>query len=547
VAVAASLILAACTDSSGGGGGGSNAGGSSTLTFVDSPETTVSQTYNPFNLASPAYQMGTSGFIYEPLLQFNLAHVPDYYPWLATSFKWSDGGKAITFTIRQGVKFSNGQPMTPSDVAFSYNLVKKYPAVNSGGLVISGVSTSGDTVTITFPAPSYGVLEEIASVYIVPQSQWQNVSNPGTWSDPNPIGTGPYMTTSSSFTPQGFTLYKNPHYWQAGKPKIDKIYFPVYTSNDSIESALLSGQIDWAGNYFPNLNKVFVAKDPTHNHFWMPARSGNVLIPNLKVWPTNQLAVRQAISDAIDRLAFVSEGESNYGAPITSATGILLPNFSQWVAPQVANMKLSATADPAAAKQVLEKAGYKLGSDGFFRSPSGQLVSLTIVDPTAFTDYAQEDALAASELQAAGIKATFQGQDVNGWEANIANGKFQLAMHWTNQGVNPYALYDGILDSSLNPGSGATGDYEGLNNPAINAQLKKVVSANTIADQTAALAPLEQYVAQNLPVIPTLTEPGWFEYTSTRFTGWPTPSNAYEQGSPVPPQSEVVILNLKPA
>jgi peptide/nickel transport system substrate-binding protein len=119
-------------------------------------------------------------------------------------------------------------------------------------------------------------------------------------------------------------------------------------------------------------------------------------------------------------------------------------------------------------------------------------------------------------------------------------------MHWSNQGVNPYALYDGILDSSLNPGSGATGDYEGLNNAALDAQLKKVVSATTTAEQTAALAPLEQYVAQNLPVIPTLTEPGWFEYSSARFTGWPTPSNAYEQGSPVLPENEVVVLHLKP-
>ncbi len=90
---------------------------------------------------SAAYGMGATGLIYEPLIQFDLAAPPKYYPWLATSYAWSNGGKTITFTIRQGVKWNNGTPFTPADVAFTYNLIKRNTAINLGGLTISSVST----------------------------------------------------------------------------------------------------------------------------------------------------------------------------------------------------------------------------------------------------------------------------------------------------------------------------------------------------------------------------------------------------------------------
>ena len=75
-----------------------------------SPESTITQAFNPFVPTQAIWGMGADGLIYEPLLQFDIAAPPKYYPWLATSYKWSDGGKAVTFTIRQGVKFNNGTP-----------------------------------------------------------------------------------------------------------------------------------------------------------------------------------------------------------------------------------------------------------------------------------------------------------------------------------------------------------------------------------------------------------------------------------------------------
>ena len=546
--------LAACSSASSSssassGSNTSNATGK-TLVMESSPETAISQTFNPFVPTGAVWGMGATGLIYEPLIQFNLAAPPQNYPWLATSYAWSNGGKTITFTIRQGVKWNNGTPLTPADVAFTFNMMKNNASVNLNGLKISSVSTSGNTVTLNFPTGQYANLESIAGTAIVPQAIWSKAGNPATFADPNPVGTGPYKL--GSFTPQGYTLVQNPGYWQASSVKVPKVYFPVYTSNTGALSALFSGQIDWTGNYIPGLQKNFVDTSPSTHHYWEAAGGDESLEPNLTKWPTNQLAVRQAMSLAVDRSVLGAEGEAGLENPVTNATGLTLPTFSAWSAP-VANMTISATANAAAAKKVLENAGYTLGSNGFF-SKGGKPVAITIISPSAYTDMSEVDSIAAQELKAAGIDATFQGISVNAWNADVADGDFSVTEHWSNGGISPYNMYDGWLDSSLASGSTATGDYERLNDPAINADLATLAGAETVSQQTTALVPIEKYVAANLPVIPLTTAADWFEYNSQNYTGWPTQSDPYESGQPSGTNNgpgsgtdEVIILHLRPA
>ncbi len=546
--------LAACSSASSGtsassGSNTSNATGK-TLVMESSPETAISQTFNPFVPTGAVWGMGATGLIYEPLIQFNLAAPPQNYPWLATSYAWSNGGKTITFTIRQGVKWNNGTPFTPADVAFTFNMMKNNASVNLNGLKISSVSTSGNTVTVNFPTGQYANLESIAGTAIVPQAIWSKAGNPATFADPNPVGTGPYKL--GSFTPQGYTLVQNPSYWQVSSVKVPKVYFPVYTSNTGALSALFSGQIDWTGNYIPGLQKNFVDTSPSTHHYWEAAGGDESLEPNLTKWPTNQLAVRQAMSLAVNRSVLGAEGEAGLENPVTNATGLTLPTFSAWSAP-VANMTISATSNAAAAKKVLENAGYTLGSNGFF-SKGGKPVAITIISPSAYTDMSEVDSIAAQELKAAGIDATFQGISVNAWNADVADGDFSVTEHWSNGGISPYNMYDGWLDSSLASGSAATGDYERLNDPAINADLATLAGAETVSQQTAALVPIEKYVAANLPVIPLTTAADWFEYNSQNYTGWPTQSNPYESGQPSGTNNgpgsgtdEVIILHLRPA
>ena len=520
-----------------------------TLVMESSPESTITQAFNPFVPTQAAYGMGATGLIYEPLIQFNLAAPPKYYPWLATSYAWSNGGKTITFTIRQGVKWNNGTPMTPADVAFTFNLMKANAAINLNGLKITSVSTSGNTVVLNFPTAQYTNLQAIAGTAIVPKAIWSTVGNPATFGDANPVGTGPFKL--GSFTPQGCTLVQNPYFWQKSSLKVPKVYFPVYTSNTGALSALFAGQIDWTGNFIPGLQKSFVNTNPNFHHYWEAPGGTNSLMPNLNKWPTNQLAVRQAISAAIDRTVLASEAEAGLENPVLNSTGLTTPLYDAWSAP-VASMTVSAHADAAAAKQILQKAGYTMGSNGFF-SKGGKTVSLTIVDPSAYTDYAEVDSIVAQELRAAGIDAKFQGQSVDAWNADVASGNFQLTSHWSNGGVTPYQMYDSWLDSSLSSGKTATGNYERLNDPAVDQMLANMAAAETTAQQTAALEPIAKYVAANLPIIPTTTASQWFQYNSQNYVGWPTPENPYETGQPTGTNNnsgsgtdEVVLLHLRP-
>src|ERR1700677_186800 len=153
VAVAAAGLLAAgvaaCSSSSSPAATGSEttpaaASSGATLVMESSPETSIAQDFNPYATTAAIYGMGADGLIYEPLLQFDLAEPPTDYPYLATGYTWSNGGKTITFAIRQGVKWNNGTPFSPADVVFTFNLLKNNTGLNLDGLPITTVSASGN-------------------------------------------------------------------------------------------------------------------------------------------------------------------------------------------------------------------------------------------------------------------------------------------------------------------------------------------------------------------------------------------------------------------
>jgi peptide/nickel transport system substrate-binding protein len=502
--------------------------------------------FNPFVPTSASTIVGATSMIYEPLFQSNILKPGQYYPFLATKYVWGKGGKSLTFTIRKGVKWSDGQAFGPADVAFTYNLIKSNPSINGGGLTISSVSTSGNTVTLHFPTAQYANFQQIAAtVYIVPQHVWASAGDPSTFADTTPIGTGPYKVQNVGAS--GLVLTANTNYWGGpwhvggGAPAVKTVQFPTLSSNTSALSALQTNQVDWAGNFIAGVKQAFKGKPLV---FWSPPLNTNSLEPNLHEWPTNQLAVRQAISLAINRRAIATQGEGGEQPVAINASGLTLPVFNQFLAPSVKSAKLSPNANAKAAEKVLENAGYKKVGKWF--TLHGKTVKLTITDPAAYSDYAADDQIVANDLKAAGIDASFDGLAVNQWNANMATGNFQLTMHWSQTSVAPYQLYNDWLNSKLATKSNRAGNFEGLKSKTVDADLTKLASAATVAQQLKYLAPIESYVATNLPVIPTVYGVSWGEYNTGTFSGWPTPSNEYETAQPSAPTNEVVILHLKP-
>jgi peptide/nickel transport system substrate-binding protein len=539
------LVLSACGSSTSSSKTSSTT--SSTLVMESSPSGPVSKDFNPFSSTSADNILGATNMIYDPLMQFDLLKSPaTTYPWLATSYAWSNGGKTITFTLRTGVKFTNGEPFNATEAAWEFNLIKANSAINTNGLPYAGATApNATTLVINFTAPVYTLLYYIASTPMVPENIWSKVGNPATYADTSPVGTGPYEL--SSFTPQAVILTSNTHYWQ-GAPHVTKLEFPAYDSNTSANLALEQDQLDWGGNFVQNIKTAWVGKDPATNHYWDYGLQTETLIPNLTTFPLNSLAVREAISYGVNRTTVSNVGEDFQQPPVTGAgslTGITLPLDQSYVTS--ATSGYVATYDPTKAKQILEAAGWKMGSNGFFQK-GGKTLAFSITDPSAYTDFITDDQIIASELKSVGMDVTVTGTSVQAWTTDLQTGHFQAIAHWGNGGPTPYYLYDNWLDTNLTApvGKTATGDYERFYSAKAEADLKQFAGTDNTTTQLGDVVSMEKIVATQLPVIPLFYGVAWFEYNTGKFKGWPSPSDPYAPGEPSGPFNEITVLHLSP-
>src|SRR5262249_39589139 len=109
-------------------------------------------------------------------------------------------------------------------------------------------------------------------VLVVPEHVFAQVKNVGGWLNPHPIGTGPFAVVGQ-FDNQAYTLERNPHYWQPGRPRFPCIERVLASSPESALVQMVSDQIDLTNDFFPNAAKAYVAHDPAHYHYFYPANS----------------------------------------------------------------------------------------------------------------------------------------------------------------------------------------------------------------------------------------------------------------------------------
>jgi len=527
------------------------------LTLEQSPTGNVADDMNPFSSTGAGSLLGFNDMIYEPLIQFNdLNPSNPSTPWLAKSYAWSNNGETITFTLQSGVKFTDGEAFNASMAAWEFNLLKKYPDINTQGLPIaSATAPNATTLVVNFTTPQYTNLYNIGNTVMVPEGIWSKVGDPGKYADTSPVGTGPY--TLDNFSPSDITLKANPGYWQ-GESHVPELNYPAYSSNTTANQALEDGSLQWAGNFVQNIQQDFLDKSSS-NKVWDFGLQTETLIPNLNKAPFNGpdgLAVRQAISDGINREQISDVGEDGQQPPVQgagSSTGLTLPLDKSYVTSSIAGDTVPPTGNASQAESVLKAAGYTMGSDGYFQK-NGQDLAFTVEDPSPYTDFIQDDDLMQQELKAVGIKVTVDGTSVQQWTSDLADGNFDSMMHWGNGGISPYNMYDNWLDTSLYSKTQATGDNEDFqaadptDAAAAEALLKNYAATPTtdMADQVKDVDGLGAIVAKDLPVIPLFYGVAWFEYNDSQWTGWPSPSNPYAPGEPTGPFNEVVVLHLKP-
>jgi peptide/nickel transport system substrate-binding protein len=369
------------------------------------------------------------------------------------------------------------------------------------------------------------------------------VGDPTKYTNTTPVGTGPY--TLKSFTPQLIDLARNTHYWGGNVP-VAEIRYPSFDSNTSAELLLSRNEVDWTGLFTPNINQTFVNRDPSHNHYWFPPSNVVMLYLNLAKSPFNQLAVRQAISDAIDRSQLDKVGESGY-EPVASPTALVLPANQSFLDSQYANTSFSL--DVAKANQLLQSAGFTKGSDGIYVDKSGKKLSFNLNVVTGWTDWVTDCQIMAQDLKAIGINATVNALSYNAYYSALSTGTFDMAISWTNPGPTPYYLYQSLLNSTNTApvGKAAASNFERWSDATTDNLLKQYATSTDSSTQQQALNGIQQIMVNQLPAIPLVDGATWYEYNTSRFTGWPDANNTYAVPSPYTfPDAEIVVLHLKP-
>ena len=158
----------------------------------------------------------------------------------------------------------------------------------------------------------------------------------------------------------------------------------------------------------------------------------------------NQLAVRQAVSLAIDRTDISKTGRVRSRAGGDQRERHRAAELRRRPGARGEEATLSPTANPSAADAVLKKAGYTL--KGGWYALKGKVVDITISDPSDYTDYAEDDKIMVQDLKAAHIKATFNGVSDTAWYASLANQSYGSATsHWSNTSIQMYGVYQGWL------------------------------------------------------------------------------------------------------
>jgi peptide/nickel transport system substrate-binding protein len=538
VALTALTAITACS-----GHAASGSGDSSTLVIEDNPVSPFTRDFNPFDTNDTAQLVNAVGLIYEPLLQFNVMKPGTVYPWLAKSYAFSDSGKTVTFHLQPNAKWNDGKAFTSQDAAFTFDLLKKNKAINTNGIEPASISTPDThTLVLNFATPQYTNLYYIGSVYMVPEHIWSAVANPSTWNDTNPVGTGPYQL--NQFNAQGFTLSKTSTYWQPDQVKIANVRFPSYVSNTSASLALAQGQIDWGGNDIANIDKTFIAADRTHNKYWFAPVNVVTLQLNTTKPPLNDAAVRRAISAGIDRDALSKIGETGYEPPATSSGGLLLGGVDDKYLDPSVNKDLAQDNDKVAS--ILTADGYAKVNGKWAKN--GATIKFSLEDPTSYSDYYENINLISQQLNAEGFDTTPTGTTPDTWVSDYNTGAFQATIRWGNVGPTPYFQYDNWLDSNLTApiGTAATGDQTRFNDPDAQAALAEFANTDDPNTQADALTKLQQIVAQQAPVIPLLYGAAWDEYSTKKFTGWPTAADPYEDPTPNSPFLEYTVLHLTP-
>lgn len=506
--------------------------------------------FNP--LMIPQALWGTLGGIYEPLLTYNVV-TGQYVPLLATEYRWENENKTLVFTMRKGVRWSDGEPFTAKDAEFTYNLLKRHKALDQHAAwtkLESVIAPDDHTLVAHFKKPYVPGLFMLVQTGIVPKHRWQHVADPVKFTNPNPVGTGP-LTEVTVFQPHVYQLERNPHYWDPGKPKIQGVKMPAFPTNDQASLALIHGEVDWAGSFVPAIDRIFVSKDPEHRGYFFPRVEGTVMLyTNTRKKPLNDVRVRKALSMAIDREKIVKVAMHGYTRP-SDATG-LSDLYAKWRDPAVVEQGTWVHYNPAAAGKLLDEAGIRRGEGGLRRLPSGEPFTLDLNCVSGWSDWILAGQIIVRNLQAIGVDASLKNYAWSAWYQRLSRGEYQLSMSWSSGNDTPYEFYRRQMSTeTLKPdGTPTDHNWQRFGDPEVDRLLRAFEATSDPEEQRRLSSALQRRFVENAPSIPLFPGLAWGEYNSKRFKGFPSAEHPYAPLSPHKiaglPNYNLVLRELEP-
>ena len=472
VAALAAAGVAAATLLAGQLAGSSAQADSSSETTLTVNADTQMTTFNPF-LSYYDGELNVLGAIYPTLTMLDDQGKP--VPYLADSWTTSSDQLTWTFKIHPGLKWSDGQPLTAADAAWTFNLImhNATAATSNGSLVANFASvTAPDATTLVIKTkqPQANMLYlsvPVSGIPIVPEHVWKShVADLKNYRNMNfpVVGYGPFVLTGFK-TNQYAQMTANKSFFM-GAPGYDKVVTNYYSNSDAAAAALTSGQLQQIGGLTPAQFNAMSSKHnvmtyQTQSSGWTaveinsgaktrtgkPIGTGNPILKDIKV--------RQAIALGINRDELVRKVLDNNGVP---GAGYLPPGYPQFFWKPSASEALNY--DPTRAKQMLDQAGYKMGSNGVRVAPDGTPLVFRL---GIHSDDATDAALAPylkEWMTAIGIKLEVNAMSFDQLNQNLAKGDWDMLMDGWSTGPDPTYLLSIQTCGTLPEDNGSNGNTD---------------------------------------------------------------------------------------
>jgi peptide/nickel transport system substrate-binding protein len=511
------------------------------LVMTGSGDPAFTRNFNPYTSTGLPSGSFVQGAFYEPLL-ITAEGKTSPQPWLARSYSWTNRNRTLRLNLVHNAKWSDGKALTSADVVYSLTAGRQDKIMDRVGLtgasngIVSVKARGKYTVLITLKTPDSQFISSILNrQFVVPKHVWAKVSDPATYANSKPVGSGPFNRLGR-FTTQDYVLNKNPTYWKKGAPKIACVEYVQASSNDAALALIQSGQVDWTHNFVPNVEQAYMSKDKKHFHSFYAKKGYPVsLLLDTTEYPYSLVAFRKALSLAIDRKTVVKLGEYGY-APATDALGLSWL-FPTWVTDASVKKlaKQMAAYNPAAARKTLTDAGFSYKS-GKLIDPKGDAVKLDIHVISGWSDWVASNQIITRNLRDIGINSNVALEpDWGAWYPGAYATKFPTLLWQGGSTGSPYGyFYANLSQNAFIPkgqDASATGNWEHFSDAAATSLLNqwKVTFAPKKQHQIA--TKLEKAFLQHLPIVPLFIGPRWSTYSTRYFHCFANAKNFY--GDPI--------------